>query len=77
MYVAADRQLLINSCGEAWHTKTVLNYPQTVVRQSSADDVCGDVYVCMGLGNVRPKGHFWKVASTQNYGIVSHTFVAS
>ena len=26
--------------------------PETVVRQSSADDVCGDVYVCMGLGNL-------------------------
>ena len=31
----------------------------------------------MGLGNLRPKGHFWKVASTQNYGKVRPAFVAS
>ena len=31
----------------------------------------------MDLGNMRLKGHFWKVASTQNYGIVRPTFIAS
>ena len=30
----------------------------------------------MGLGNLRPKGHFWKVAPTQNYGIVRQSFFA-
>ena len=31
----------------------------------------------MGLGNLRPKGHFWKVAPTQNYGIVRQAFFAA
>ena len=31
----------------------------------------------MGLGNMRPKGHFWKVAPTQNYGIVRPAFFAA
>ena len=31
----------------------------------------------MGLENQRPKGHFWKVATTKNYGKVRPAFVAS
>ena len=31
----------------------------------------------MGLGILRPKGHFWKVATTKNYGKLRPQFVAS
>ena len=33
--------------------------------------------MCMGIGNLRPKGHFWKFASTQNCGKLRPAFLAS
>ena len=43
---------LINCCGEVWLKKISPELtPEIIVREGSADDVCGDVYVCICMCN--------------------------